>query len=203
MPTTERRLAQLTLLSKLGQALNSATSLHSLCALTSQLLLEHNDVVGVVIRPRLYGSPPPKPCYSTFDSSDPALQIFLLQQDSQLSSQVLHQGQNKLQHPLSEQRRESFPVSIYALPLRIHDRNFGTLSLFGGNPNGTILSTRNICNFFKPVHFRFPRPLSSWSPWLACARSRHPISDGCRTCHCSTALLSCCTALCPQTNCFT
>lgn len=154
MPATDRRLTQLTLLSKLGQALNSATSLHSLCTLTSQILLEHNDVIGIVIRPRLYGSPPPKPCYSAFASNDPALKIFLLQQDSQLTSQVLHQGKIRMQHPLSEQRRGNFPASIYALPLRVHDRNFGTLSFFGGDPNGTAPFDQEHQQFFQTCAFQ-------------------------------------------------
>jgi len=153
MPSTEHRLAQLSLLSQLGQALNSATSLHSLCSATSQLLLDYKDVIGVIIRPRLYGTPPPKPCYCAIDSHDPALKIFLLQQDSQLSSKVLHQGKNCLRHPLSEHRKDAFPASIYALPLRVHDRNFGTLSFFGGAPNGQPF-TEEQQQFFQTCAFQ-------------------------------------------------
>jgi two-component system, NtrC family, sensor histidine kinase HydH len=154
MPSTDRRLAQLTLLSKLGQALNSATSLHSLCTLTSQLLLEHNNIVGVVIRPRLYGNPPPKPCYCAINSNDPALKVFLLQQDSQLSSQVLHQGKNCLRHPLSEYRQQSLPASIYALTLRVHDRNFGTLSFFGSAPDTELPFDQEQQQFFQTCAFQ-------------------------------------------------
>jgi len=154
MPTTERRLAQLTLLSKLGQALNSATSLHSLCTLTSQLLVEHINIEGVVIRPRQYGNPPPNPCYCTIESNDPALKIFLLQQDSQLSSQVLHQGKNCLRYPLSKQRNNGIPASIYALPLRVHDRNFGTLSFFGSAPDEQAPFTEEQQQFFQTCAFQ-------------------------------------------------
>lgn len=135
MESTNRRLAQLTLLSKLGQALNSANSLHSLCNTTCNLLLEYSDAVAVIIRPRLYGNPPPKTCYCSVESNDPALKIFLMQQDCQLSSQVLHQGQKRLHAPLSARSGQRMPASIFSLPLRVHDRNFGTLSLFGGAPN--------------------------------------------------------------------
>jgi len=136
MESTDRRLAQLTLLSQLGQTLNSATSIHSLCASVSRVFLDYSDAVGVIIRPRLYGDPPPKPCYFRTESADPALNIYLLQQESQLSSQVLHQGRNKLHHPLSSRRGNQLPASIYSLPLKIHDRIFGTLSLVGGATTG-------------------------------------------------------------------
>ncbi len=105
MESTDRRLAQLTLFSQLGQTLNSATSLHSLCTSVSRVLLEYSDAVGVIIRPRLYGDPPPKPCYCSMAGKDPALEIFFLQQESQLSSQVLHQGRTKLHYPLSRTRK--------------------------------------------------------------------------------------------------
>ena len=134
MESTDRRLAQLTLLSQLGQALNSATSLHLLCASASRVLLEYSDAIGVIVRPRLYGDPPPKPCYCTMAGTDPALEFFFLQQESQLSSQVLHQGRTKLHYPLSNTRKQPFPASIFSLPLKIHDRIFGTLSLLGGSP---------------------------------------------------------------------
>lgn len=136
MPATNRRLAQLTLLSQLGQTLNSATSLHSLCHSTSRLLLECEDVSGIIIRPRLYGNPPPKPCYCAFESNDPALQIFLLQLDSQFGPLALQQSGSNLRHPLSEQRQDNLPASAYILPLRVHDRNFGTLCFYGGSADG-------------------------------------------------------------------
>jgi signal transduction histidine kinase len=135
MESTDRRLAQLTLLSQLGQTLNSATSLHSLCSSACRVLLEYSDAIGVIIRPRLYGDPPPKPSYCAMAGTDPALEIFFLQQESQLSSQVLHQGRTKLHYPLSKTRKQQFPASIFSLPLKIHDRVFGTLSLLGGSPN--------------------------------------------------------------------
>ncbi|HEY5674047.1 MAG TPA: ATP-binding protein [Malonomonas sp.] len=134
MGSTDRRLAQLTLLSQLGQALNSATSLHSLCSSVSRILLDYSDASGVIIRPRLYGDPPPKPCYCTMAGKDPALEIFFLQQESLLSSDVLHQGRTKLHYPLSKTRKQQFPASVFSLPLKIHDRTFGTLSLLGGSP---------------------------------------------------------------------
>ena len=133
MESTDRRLAQLTLLSQLGQALNSATSIPILCSAVTRILLDYSDAVGVIIRPRLYGDPPPKPCYYRTESSDPAEKIYLLQQESQISSQVLHQGRNKLHYPLSSRRGNQLPASIYSLPLKIHDRVFGTLSLVGGS----------------------------------------------------------------------
>lgn len=154
MPATDHRLAQLTLLSELGQTLNSATSLHSLCAATSLLLLGYDDVTGVVIRPRLYGNPPPKTCYCEIESNDPALKIFLLQQDSQLSSQVLHQGKSCLHHPLSRYRKESLPASIYSLPLRVHDRNFGTLSFFGSAPDNQSPFIQEQLQFFQTCAFQ-------------------------------------------------
>jgi signal transduction histidine kinase len=154
MESTDRRLAQLTLLSQLGQALNSASSLHSLCSVTSQLLLGHSDVSGVIIRPRLYGNPPPKPYYCAIASDDPALKIFLLQQDSQLSSQVLHQGQNRLHSPLTNRPAPQLPTSVYALPLRVHDRNFGTLSIFGSAPDGDLPFNQEQQQFFQTCAFQ-------------------------------------------------
>ena len=137
MESTDRRLAQLTLLSQLGQTLNSATSLQSLCTTVNRVLLEYSDAVGVIIRPRLYGDPPPKACYCLMADNDPVLKIFFLQQESQLSSQVLHMGRTKLHYPLSKTRKQQFPASIFSLPLKIHGRIFGTLSLLGGAPNQT------------------------------------------------------------------
>ena len=154
MPAPDHRLAQLTLLSRLGQTLNSVTSLHSLCAATSQLLLGYDDVTGVVIRPRLYGNPPPKPCYCHLESEDPALKIFLLQQDSQLSNQVLHQGKSCLHHPLSPYRKANIPTSLYSLPLRVHNRNFGTLSFFGSAPNRQSPFTQEQLQFFQTCAFQ-------------------------------------------------
>ncbi len=155
MPASDYRLAQLSLLSQLGQTLNAATSLHSLCAATSQLLLGYDDVTGVVIRPRLYGNPPPKACYFAIASNDLALKLFLLQQDSQLSGQVLHQGKNCLRHPLSPYREETLPAALYSLPLRIHDRNFGTLSFFGSAPNQPKSSfTEEQLQFFQTCAFQ-------------------------------------------------
>ncbi len=136
MESTDQRLAQLTLLSQLGQTLNAATSLHTLCATISRVLIEYGDIVGVVIRPRLYGDPPPKPYYCHLNSSDPALKIFFLQQESQLSGKVLHQERSQLIFPLSEKRSDQLPASIYSLPLKVHDRVFGTMSLLGGAPEG-------------------------------------------------------------------
>ncbi|NOY12339.1 MAG: GAF domain-containing protein [Deltaproteobacteria bacterium] len=154
MQATNRRLAQLTLLSQLGQALNSATSLHSLCSTTSRLLLEYSDAMAVVIRPRLYGSPPPKSCYCEISSNDPALKIFLLQQECQLGSQILHQGQNRLTAPLSKRQDRQIPASLYSLTLRIHDRNFGTLSLFGGTPAGNAPFTPEQQQLFQTCAFQ-------------------------------------------------
>jgi len=132
MESTDRRLVQLTLLSQLGQTLNAATSIDSLCSSVSRLLLGYSDAVGVILRPRLYGDPPPKPCYYRTESDDLALKIYLLQQESQLSSLVLHQGRDKLHYPLSSRRGRQLPASIYSMPLKVHDRIFGTLSLIGG-----------------------------------------------------------------------
>ncbi|SHJ08390.1 GAF sensor signal transduction histidine kinase [Malonomonas rubra DSM 5091] len=154
MDSTNRRLAQLTLLTQLGQALNAANSLHSLCTVTSQLLLDCEQVTGVIIRPRLYGNPPPRNCYCQLESTDPALRIFLQQQDCQLSNQVLHQGKQRLYYPLSNVRHEQLPASIYSLPLRIHDRNFGTLSFFGGSPNGHLPFDEEQIQFFQTCAFQ-------------------------------------------------
>lgn len=154
MESTDRRLAQLTILTKLGQALNSANSLHALCTVTTELLLDCRNIVGVIIRPRLYGSPPPKTCYCALKSNDPALKIFLLQQDSLLSSQVLHQGQQRLHFPLAEHRKEKLPASIYSLPLRIHDRNFGTLSFFGSSPESNKPFNQTQQKFFQTCAFQ-------------------------------------------------
>lgn len=137
MESTDSRLAQLTLLSQLGQTLNSANSLHTLCDSVSRVLVEYSDAVGIIIRPRLYGNPPPKACYCVMADKDPALEIFFLQQESQLSGKVLHQGDSKLHYPLSKTRKKQFPASIFSQPLKIHDRIFGTLSLLGGSPRAT------------------------------------------------------------------
>ncbi len=134
MDTTDRRLAQLTLLSQLGQSLNAASDLDSLCTSVSRILLEYSDACGVIIRPRLYGDPPPKACYCNIESADPALKIYFLQQESQLSGQALHQGRSHLHFPLSANRHHQLPASIFSLPLKVHDRIFGTLSLLGGSP---------------------------------------------------------------------
>jgi signal transduction histidine kinase len=64
------------------------------------------------------------------------LNIYLLQQENQLSSLVLHQGRSKLLSPLSSRRGNQLPASIFSLPLKIHDRIFGTLSLVGGETVG-------------------------------------------------------------------
>jgi len=136
MESTDRRLAQLTLLSQLGQALNSAASIHALCSSVCRILLDYSDAVGVIVRPRLYGDPPPKPCYFRTESSDPALRIYLLQQENQLSTQTLHQARSRLNYPLSSRRGKQLPASIFSLPLKIHDRVFGTLSLVGGSNSG-------------------------------------------------------------------
>ncbi len=135
MESTDRRLAQLTLLSQLGQSLNSATSLHDLCSAACRVLLEYSDAVGVLIRPRLYGDPPPKNLYCQMFSKDPALHLLFLQQEAQISGQVLHQGDEKLHYPLSSECRQELPASIFSLPLKVHDRIFGTISLLGGSPN--------------------------------------------------------------------
>lgn len=135
MTATDHRLAQLTLLSQLGQSLNSATNLDSLCDSVGQVLLEYSDAVGVILRPRQYGDPPPKQSYCFMTANDPALKIFFLQQESQISSKTLHQGNSQLHYPLSKTRKKQFPASIFTLPLKIHDRIFGTLSLLGGSPN--------------------------------------------------------------------
>ncbi len=154
MESTDRRLAQLTLLSQLGQALNSVTSLNSLCTVVCHLLLEYSDAEAVIIRPRLYGNPPPQPCYSAINSNDPALKIFLLQQDSQLCSQVLHQGQSRLHTPLSSRQDQKLPTSVYSLPLRVHDRNFGTLSFFGDAPEGNAPFNREQQQLFQTCAFQ-------------------------------------------------
>lgn len=154
MESTDRRLAQLTLLSQLGQALNSATSLHSLCAVTTPLLLKYSEAVAVIIRPRRYGNPPPKPYYCALSSNDPALKIFFLQQDCQLNSKVLHQGQNRLHAPLSNRQNQKLPASVYSLPLRVHDRNFGTLSFFGSAPSGDAPFSEEQQQLFQTCAFQ-------------------------------------------------
>ncbi len=133
MVPIDRRIAQLTLLSQLGQTLNAATGLDNLCASVCRVLLEFSDAVGVIIRPRLYGDPPPKACYCRTASTDPALKIFFLQQETLFSSKVLHQGRSRLHYPLSKNRPD-LPASIFCLPIKVHDKVFGTLSLLGGSP---------------------------------------------------------------------
>ncbi|MCK4623367.1 MAG: GAF domain-containing protein [Desulfuromonadales bacterium] len=154
MEPTDRRLAQLTLLSQLGQVLNSATSLHSLCSAASRTLLKFSDASCVIIRPRAYGDPPPEPCYCQLAGKDPALKIFFLQQENQLSSQVLHQGQSRLHSPLSTRTGQRLPASLYSLPLKIRDRTFGVLSLFGGSPEEHKPFTEEQQQLFQTCSFQ-------------------------------------------------
>ncbi|NOQ51635.1 MAG: GAF domain-containing protein [Desulfuromonadaceae bacterium] len=154
MEATDRRLAQLTLLSQLGQVLNSATSLHSLCSAASRTLLKFSDASCVIIRPEAYGDLPPEPYYCQFACKDPALKFFFLQQENQLCSQVFHRGQSCLHSPLSTRTDQRLPASLYSLPLKVRERNFGVLSLFGGSPGEYKPFTEEQQQLFQTCSFQ-------------------------------------------------
>ncbi len=159
METTNRRLAQLTLLSQLGQGLNAASDLDGLCTSISRILLEHSDACGVIIRPRQYGNPPPQSYYCTIESVDPALKIFFLQQESQLSGKTLHKGRSQLHFPLSNAPDRQLPASIFSLPLKVHDRIFGTLSLLGGSPQAGLPFTPDQQELFLSCGFQIAQTM--------------------------------------------
>ncbi len=131
MEQTSRRIAQLTLLSRLGQSLNSATDLGSLCAIVPSVLLEHCDATCVVLYPALDAESNLNPHYLRSETSDQAQQAFFLQQVQTVSEKVLATGRSQLIAPLDNQGK--LPACFYCVPLRVHGKNLGTLSFFGSS----------------------------------------------------------------------
>ncbi|MCF6177973.1 MAG: hypothetical protein L3J63_01100, partial [Geopsychrobacter sp.] len=131
MEQTSRRIAQLTLLSRLGQSLNAATDLAGLCVIIPTVLLEHAAVSGVVLRPDLEPSNFPITHHQRFKTDDPAQLAYLLQQEQPVSEQVFRSGRSQLISTLGS--RDKLPPCLYCIPLRVHGRQLGTLSFFGGD----------------------------------------------------------------------
>ncbi len=131
MEQTSRRIAQLTLLSRLGQSLNAATDLASLCTIVPAVLLEHGDATCVVLYPSLDAESNLKPHYLRSKTSDQVQQAFFLQQVQTVSEKVLANGRSQLITPLDSQGK--LPACFYCVPLRVHGKNLGTLSFFGSS----------------------------------------------------------------------
>ncbi len=134
MEQTSRRIAQLTLLSRLGQSLNAATDLASLCTIIPAVLYEHASAVGIILRPVLDEENNLKPHYMRAETTDQAQLAYFLQQEQLTSEKVLRSGRSQLVTPLDSQAR--LPPCLYCIPLRVHGRNLGTLSFIGGSGEG-------------------------------------------------------------------
>jgi len=135
MEQTSKRIAQLTLLSRLGQSLGAATDLASLCTIIPAVLLEYPSVRCVILRPPQQPDSQLKPAYIRTDIAEPSHQVFLLQQEKKVSDKVLASGQSQFLTPLDPQGR--LPVSLYCLPLRLGRHQGGSLSFIGGNANNS------------------------------------------------------------------
>jgi signal transduction histidine kinase len=134
MEQTSRRIAQLTLLSRLGQALNAATDLDSLCTIIPAVLHEHISTAAIILRPVFGEDHNLNPHYMRAGTSDQAQQAYFLQQEQLISKKVLRTGRSQLVSPLDPQRK--LPPSLYCIQLRAHGRNLGTLSFIGGSGEG-------------------------------------------------------------------
>jgi len=134
MEQTSRRIAQLTLLSRLGQSLNAATDLASLCTIIPAVLFEHASAKVVILRPVLDEESAHNPQYLRTDTTDQAQLACLLQQEKQISEKVLRSGRSHLETPLDRQGK--LPPCLYCIPLRVHGHNLGTLSFIGGSGEG-------------------------------------------------------------------
>lgn len=133
MEQTSHRIAQLTLLSRLGQSLGAATDLASLCTIIPAVLLEYPAVRGVILRPPQIPDSNLRPAYIRTDIAEHSHQVFLLQQEKKASDRVLETGQSEFLTPLDPQGR--LPASLYCLPLRLRSHPYGSLSFIGGNAN--------------------------------------------------------------------
>ena len=134
MEQTSRRIAQLTLLSRLGQSLNAATDLASLCTIIPAVLYEHASTAGVILRPDLDQDSNLNAHYMRAETTDQAQLAYLLQQEQLISEKVLRSGRSQLVNPLDAQGK--LPPCLYCIPLRVHGRNLGTLSFIGGSGDG-------------------------------------------------------------------
>ncbi|WP_083928875.1 sensor histidine kinase [Geopsychrobacter electrodiphilus] len=131
MELISRRIAQLTLLSRLGQAINAATDLTSLCEIIPTVFVEHAALTGVILRPKLSDPISEKPYFLRTQITDSAQLLFLLQQEQQISDQVQRTGRSQNLTPIGPQK--DLPSCLYCVPLSIHGRHLGTLSFFGGS----------------------------------------------------------------------
>lgn len=134
MERTSQRIAQLTLLSRLGQSLNAATDLDSLYTVIPAVLFEHASSAGVILRPILDENSNLKTHYLRTETTIPAQLAYLLQQEQLISEKVLRNGRSHLTTPLDAQGK--LPPCLYCIPLRVHGHNLGTLSFFGGSGEG-------------------------------------------------------------------
>ncbi len=131
MEKTSQRIAQLTLVSRLGQSLNAATNLESLYAVIPAVLFEHASSTGVILRPALDENNNLKSQYMRTAITDPAQLAYLLQQEQTISEKVLRSGRSHLETLLDKQGK--LPPCLYCIPLRVHGHNLGTLSFLGGS----------------------------------------------------------------------
>lgn len=131
MEQTNSRIAQLTLLSRLGQSLNATTDLANLCEIVPTVLFEHSETAGVILRPLIDDQPDLKSHYLRTDIEDTASLAYILQQETRYSAQVAQKGRSKLIAPLDKPGK--LPACLYIVPLRIHGHQFGTLSFIGGS----------------------------------------------------------------------
>ncbi len=134
MEQTSRRIAQLTLLSRLGQSLNAAADLVSLCTTIPAVLFEHTPATTVILRPAPDEESNLSPYYMRANTEDPAQLAYLLQLEQQSSEKVLRSGRSQLLSPLDTQGK--LPPCLYCIPLRVHGRNLGTLCLIGSSGEG-------------------------------------------------------------------
>ncbi len=134
MEQTSRRIAQLTLLSRLGQALNAATDLASLCNIIPAVLLEHSAAACIILRPALAEESDLKPYYLRAETREQPQLAYFLQQEAQASEKVLRSGRSQLITPLDGQGK--LPPCLYCVPLRVHAQDLGTLSFLGGSDEG-------------------------------------------------------------------
>jgi signal transduction histidine kinase len=134
MEQTSNRIAQLTLLSRLGQSLNAATDLTNLCEIVPSVLLEHPTLTGVVLRPNGGEVISKAPYFLRTRISDIAQLAYILQQEQQLSERVKRSGRSQTLSPVGT--KNTLPPSLYCIPLRVHGRQLGTLSFLGGNEDG-------------------------------------------------------------------
>lgn len=132
MEQTSRRIAQLTLLSRLGQSLNAAADLSNLCSIIPAVLFEHSSEVScVILRPKLGADGKLNQHYLRAETKDQAHLAYFLQQEQLVSDKVQRSDRSQIITPLDTHGK--LPPCLYCVPLLVHGRNLGTLSFIGGS----------------------------------------------------------------------